>query len=279
MKKMNNEFDEPVYDEEKNSGGTKKKGKSLLFFLLGVMVTLVLVYCGTLLGQDVWKSGERIADVDVMEKNVTEASESQEEVETVKSIKIDTGIEVKTDINGDGVVERVYVKDYSSGDGGGTLVVAEFKSGKIVYTEIPGAWDSKLVSGDLNEDDKADIAVVQTAFGSNYGGGQVVVFHFEDSEWQQYPATLLKNDVLDIDVPENFSEGNLDVSTLGASIVKQDNKTLLRLIFDENILDEVVKCVDCSYQEDGWYIENARLVTNYYENNRNKELLNVEWYK
>ena len=139
MKKMNNEFDEPVYDEEKNSGGTKKKGKSILFFLLGVMVTLVLVYCGTLLGQDVWKSGESIADVDVMEKNVTEASESQEEVETAKPIKIDTGIEVKTDIDGDGIVERVYVVDHCYRDETETSVLAEFQSGKIVYTKIPGA--------------------------------------------------------------------------------------------------------------------------------------------
>lgn len=50
---------------------------------------------------------------------------------------------------------------------------------------------------------------------------------------------------------DNFSADNWNISSLGASIIREGNKTLLRLIFAEDMQNDIVKCLDASYTADG----------------------------
>lgn len=40
-------------------------------------------------------------------------------------------------------------------------------------------------------------------------------------------------------------------STFGAAIIEKDGKNMLRLILNEDIQNDVVKCIECSYRQDG----------------------------
>lgn len=187
---------------------------------------------------------------------------------------IDSGFEVRTDVNGDGKQDRVFIKDNISGDHAFTQLAVELHGeNDITFTDFEGYWSSYLVSGDLSGNGRADIVVMRISTGSTFGGGEVNVLHFEKNKWVEYPSLFIQNPEISIQQPENFEEDNFDVSCLGAAIIEKAGRTMLRLILNEDIMNDKVKCVDCSYQNDGWYIENIEVITNYYEQERDKELL------
>lgn len=66
---------------------------------------------------------------------------------------------------------------------------------------------------------------------------------------------------------------------MGATIVEKDNQMLLRLIAPEDLDNEMVRCIDCSLQKDGWYIEDVQVVAQYYTKDMERELLknNFVW--
>lgn len=48
---------------------------------------------------------------------------------------------------------------------------------------------------------------------------------------------------------------------------------MLRLIANEDMTKDTVKCIDCSYQEEGWYIEDLQIIKDYYAQEKDRELL------
>lgn len=187
----------------------------------------------------------------------------------LKEIPIDFGHEIKTDINGDGIKERVWVSD----NAGWTQILAEFENGDIFFTDFDDYWSSSLVSGDLNNDGAADIVLIRISIGSTYGGGNVTVLHGENKTWEFYPNTFIRNPSLDMEQPKSFAEEDFNGTCMGATILEKNGQKLLRLIMPEDMVNDVVKCVDCSYRENGWYIEDIQIVSDYYGQDKEKELL------
>ena len=190
-------------------------------------------------------------------------------------IPIDSGIEIRTDIDGDGKSERVYVRDNISGTYAFTQLSTELYSedDNTIFTDFEGYWSSYIISGDLSGNGVADIVLIRISTGSTYGGGVVSVLHLEDGKWIQYPSDFIENPAIKTEQPENFDEENYDVSCLGATIVEDLDGVRLRLILNEDIINDTVKCVDCTYQDNGWYIEDIEIIYNYYGEEKEKELL------
>ena len=189
-------------------------------------------------------------------------------------IPIDEGREVRTDVDGDGVVDRVYVLDTSSGSYYYTLVAADLSSGHfadIRYDE--DVYGSHLIVGDLSGNGIADVVVMKSSVGGSLRTGDVSVLHIVDGKWEEYPNTLIKNSSLDIEQPDNFSLDDWWVNWEGASIIEKDGKTLLRLIEVVSLPEDKFICFDCSYREDGWYIESAEMIYDYYSAGKDLELL------
>ena len=189
------------------------------------------------------------------------------------NIPIDSGFEIRTDLDGNGTNERVFIKDVVSGSNAFTQIATELPDRDIIFKDYPGYWSSYLVAGDLSGNGAADIVVVRISTGSMYGGGVATVLHFEDGEWREYQSTFIKNQSIDLEQPENFSEENRAVSCLGATIVEGENGAMLRLILNKDINQDLVTWIDCSYQEGGWYIEHIETVSNYYGDDKDVELL------
>lgn len=192
-------------------------------------------------------------------------------------IAIDEGLEVRTDVDGDGTIERVYVKDIVSGDYAFTQVTAVFGDGNIVFKNYDeDFYNSYIIVGDLTENDTADVVVMKYSRGSTFGGGDVSVLHMEKDEWEEYPCKFIKNLSLDMDQPDNFSIDNLGVSWLGATIIEKDKRNMLRLVMAVDMTQDIAMCIDCSYQDSGWYIESAELIQNYYSEGKSDELLKAK---
>lgn len=199
----------------------------------------------------------------------------------MKKISIDNGFLVRTDVDGDGKNERVYVKDNISGTRAFTQLSTELEPDNrfAVFVDFEGYWSSYIVSGDISGDGLADIVLVRISTGSTYGGGVVNVLHLEKDKWIQYPSEFIKNPAININQPENFREDNFDVSCLGAAIVKDETGAKLRLILNEDIINDTVKCIDCSLKNEGWYIENMEVISNYYKEEKEYELLKNNYFK
>lgn len=52
---------------------------------------------------------------------------------------------------------------------------------------------------------------------------------------------------------------------------------MLRLISCVDPLNDIVQCVDCSYRDDGWYIEDIQTVNDYWGNDKESELLGYSY--
>jgi len=243
------------------NGGRKKKG----ILLIGTACALVL-----LIGNMVHvQSGERVY--------------------AGSKVPVLRGIEVKTDIDGDGEEERVLVTDNVSGDYAFSQVLAEFNDGSISLVDYPDYWDSYLVTGDLSGNGTADIVLMRIATGSTYGGGEISVLHVQTAETGvpelvEYPSNFIQNPDLELkwvgwedytgeDIPDDeystaqpvsFGPENRDFCCMGAAIIEREGKTMLRLISFVDAWTESVKCIDCSYTADGWYIEDMQMIYNYW---------------
>ena len=77
--------------------------------------------------------------------------------------------------------------------------------------------------------------------------------------------------------PVDFNEDNFFITPLGGSIIEgNDGKKLLRIIFPEDLKNAIVRCIDCSYREEGWYIENVQIFSDFYGENDIFKLLNMD---
>lgn len=185
---------------------------------------------------------------------------------------IDYGIEVHVDINGDKKEERVWVTDNVSGDNAFTQISTQLKNGEIKFKDYPDYWSSYLVTGDLTGNGAADVVLMRIATGSTYGGGELSVLHIGENGWEEYTDNFIPNEKIQDIQPSSFK----DISCIGASVVEYREKCLLRIITMEDYTEGTVKCMDCSYTEDGWFIEQIELITDYYEGDKEAELLGIK---
>ncbi|MBP3609579.1 MAG: hypothetical protein J6J42_04500 [Lachnospiraceae bacterium] len=188
-------------------------------------------------------------------------------------IPICYGIEIRTDVDSNGTEERVYVKDCIGLDETYTQLVVQFSNGTKDFTNYSGYWNSYMVSGDLNADGVTEIVLFRSSVGSAYGLGEVNVLQIENQKWYEIPNVFIKNPDLQEEQPEDFIARQFGVSCVAATIVETDGRKLLRLIMDEDITEDVVKCIDCSWTEEGWYIENIQMIMDYYAEYKDMELL------
>lgn len=179
-----------------------------------------------------------------------------------QSVERDYGEQVRADIDGDGVVEVITVSDYHREAYASTTLRVTYKNGDSIWIEYPGWWSSYMVTGDLNGDGDAEIVLFKEYYGSNVGAGDVKVLYEEDGELKEYTAVLIQNPALKGRMPVSFHmHGDLPASCLGTNIIEKDGKTLLRLLYlgddyyDGTNTYDGIKYIDCSYTEEGWYIE------------------------
>ena len=191
-------------------------------------------------------------------------------------IAIDSGIELRTDVTGDGVPDRVRVFDDRSFLI--TTVSLSTKDGKYAWLDYDDEmWSgSNLVCGDLSGNGAADIVVMRISFGMHLTGEPSVLYVTEGEEpgslmWQRYPENFIHNPAIDMEQPDKFE----DIACLNATVIEENGRHLLRLIALDMVVfdDDTVQCIDCSWQGDGWYIEDMQTYTGYYSENQEDELL------
>lgn len=185
---------------------------------------------------------------------------------------IQYGIEIQADINGDQKHEKVSVMDNVNGNNAFTQISAQFGDGETVFKDYSGYWSSYIVSGDLTEDGIEDVVLMRFSIGSTYGGGEFSVLYMGEDGWKEYSHNFISNPLLEIEQPENFEQ----LACLGASIVPVNGHCRLRIITLEDMSKDTVKCIDCSYREGGWFIENIKIVEKYFELDKEAELLGIK---
>ena len=191
-------------------------------------------------------------------------------------IAIDSGIELRTDVTGDGVPDRVRVFD--DREFLITTVSLSTKDGGYAWLDYDDEmWSgSTLICGDLSGNGAADIVVMRISFGMHLTGEPSVLYVTEGEEpgslmWQRYPENFIHNPAIDMDQPDKFE----DIACLNATVIEENGRHLLRLIALDMVVfdDDTVQCIDCSWQGDGWYIEDMQTYTGYYTENQEDELL------
>lgn len=133
-------------------------------------------------------------------------------------------------------------------------------------------YGSTITTGDLSEDGKADVLWDRYIFGSNYGAVTISILHLEDTGWVEYPNNFIYNPNIDLEQPDGFGGQEMYI---GATLFEKDGKTMVRFISlcEDNINGDTMKCTEVSYRKDGWYIEDVRLIDNYYRDGKGDELL------
>lgn len=194
------------------------------------------------------------------------------------SISVDSGIEARTDLNGDGKEDRVRTIDVRSGDAAFTQIIANVNGVDVAMKDYNGYYASTVVTGDLSGNGKADVVSVRAVTGSNYGAVEVSILHLEGTNWVEYPYNFIHNPDISIEQPTSFEAEaswlNGDLYIEGATIFEEKGKTLVRfiqLLPEEG--DETVNVIDASYREDGWYIERIQTVSYFYSGDRFRYIL------
>lgn len=188
-------------------------------------------------------------------------------------VPIAFGIELKADVDGDSQSDRIYVKDQVGSADVHTQLIVQFANGESDFVTYSDYWNSYLVSGDLDGDGASDIVIMRGACGNGYGLGYVNVLHIVNGQWEEYPSVFIKNQSIELEQPDDFSQKQLGNTYVAATIIKEDDKTILRLILNEDIGNDIVSCIDCSWNGAGWYIEDIQKITDYYSQYRDLDLL------
>lgn len=199
-------------------------------------------------------------------------------------IAIDCGIELRTDVTGDGLPDQVRVFDNNDVlITSVTLDTADGQQAQFDYDEELWAA-SYLISGDLSGNRAADIVLMRVSFGSHLTGQVSVLYVSEESGvfiWKEYPEVFIRNPAIDMEQPETFEE----LECLGATVIEEGGRQYLRLValdmeyFAESMGDDdQVLCIDCSWHSDGWFIEDIQTVPGYYSENREDEILKNNIY-
>ncbi len=194
------------------------------------------------------------------------------------SVSVDSGIEARTDLNGDGKEDRVRTIDVRSGDAAFTQIIADVNGVDVAMKDYDGHYASTVVTGDLSGNGKADVVSVRGVTGSNYGAVEVSILHLEGTKWVEYPYNFIHNPDISMEQPVSFEAEeswlNGDLYIEGATIFLENGKTMVRfiqLLPEED--DETVNVIDASYRENGWYIENIQTVSGFYSGDRARHIL------
>lgn len=201
-----------------------------------------------------------------------------------KKIAIDSGYEVRTDVDGDGETDRVLVSDNNMDgwDSVETYLSVRLSSSESTLITYPERWFSHVVTGDLSGNGAADIILVKIAWGGMHDTGDVTVLHVETDETGkpelvEYPRNFIRNPNLepkwvgaweDYLYPEDmgiFAEQPVVMNGdfFGATIIEKDGKTMLRVIELVDGETNSGRCIDCSYTTEGWYIEDMQMIYEY----------------
>ena len=181
------------------------------------------------------------------------------------TLPVDYGIDLKADFDGDGKEDRIVVIDSMMGDYFHTQLNTWFSNGTWNQKVYEGAFSSYAVVGDLSGNGQADVLLLRYDTDNPFGAVNISVLRYEEGNLAEYPSQIAESQDI-----SDFAESFL----IGATIVEKQNKNYLRLIIPVDIInEETVKCMDLSWQKDGWRVEQSRLITNYYTDGYHHSLL------
>lgn len=201
-------------------------------------------------------------------------------------IEIDSGIELRTDVTGDGMPDRIQV--YDDNQSLVTSVLLQTADGRETFLRYDDEmWASSyMISGDLSGNGAADIVVMRVGNGMQGTGIPDVLYAAAEGEkilWKEYPRNFLHNPGISMEQPDSFDDG---AGWLGVTVIEKEGRHYLRLTaIDEKYFIEsgtgdvdTVQCIDCSWQGNGWYIEEMQIVPGYYSQGKMEELLKNNIY-
>lgn len=185
------------------------------------------------------------------------------------AISIDFGIESRTDLNGDGKEDRVRVIDRR--DVGLTTIIANVNGIDVAIKDYRGYCESTVTTGDLTGNGKADVLLKRATRGTDSGTVNISILHLENTGWVEYPYNFIHNPDIDLEQPDTFD----DEVYLGATLFEKDGKTMVRFISfrDNDKSQNTVKCTEVSYREDGWYIEDVKIISDFFSGDEYEKLL------
>lgn len=270
-----------------------RKHKKILFII--TLVVIMLMGCGNSEGDNSADTIDDPAKMPEMVENMPETTQdsnlvtvsylpetTQEtdngEAVSAGKIGIDFGIESRTDLNGDGKEDRVRVLDVRSGDVEYTQIVANVDGVDVASKDYDGHYTGgELTTGDLSGNGRADVLLKRGVFGSNYGAIEISILHLEDEGWVEYPYNFIPNPDIPLRCPVSFEPDESWMNGdyyVGATLFEKDGMTMVRfIILDYEEYDEdIVRVIEASWQEEGWYIENVEVVDNYYTDDKYVDL-------
>ena len=209
------------------------------------------------------------------QESQTIASDTSEEKDP-SSMFINSETEISADLDGDGENDKVRVENYGDIDDlakDGTRLIANVNGADVAIKDYETyVYGSTITTGDLSGDGKADVLWDRYIFGSNFGAVTISILHLEDTGWVEYPNNFIYNPNIDLEQPDGFGGQEMYI---GATLFEKDGKTMVRFIslLEDNINGDTMKCTEVSYRKDGWYIEDVRLIDNYYRDGKGDELL------
>ena len=185
------------------------------------------------------------------------------------AVPIDFGIESRTDLNGDGKEDRVRVIDRR--DVGLTTIIANVNGIDVAIKDYRGYCESTVTTGDLTGNGKADVLLKRATRGTDSGTVNISILHLENTGWVEYPYNFIHNPDIDLEQPDTFD----DEVYLGVTLFEKDGKVMVRFIsFQDNDKSQnTVKCTEASYCEDGWYIEDIKMISDFFSGDKYERLL------
>ena len=185
------------------------------------------------------------------------------------AIPIDFGVESRTDLNGDGKEDRVRVIDRR--DVGLTTIIANVNGIDVAIKDYRGYCESTVTTGDLTGNGKADVLLKRATRGTDSGTVNISILHLENTGWMEYSYNFIHNPDIDLEQPDTFD----DEVYLGVTLFEKDGKVMVRFIsFQDNDKSQnTVKCTEASYCEDGWYIEDIKMIPDFFSGDKYERLL------
>ena len=139
--------------------------------------------------------------------------------------------EISVDLDGDGKEDKVRVEDNGDSDDlakDGTRLIANVNGVDTAIKDYEGyVYSSRITTGDLSGDGKADVLLKRYIFGSNYGATEIYILHLEDSGWVEYPYNFIHNPNIDLEQPDKFGDVEYwwDIeSYIGATLFEKRRK-------------------------------------------------------
>ena len=140
---------------------------------------------------------------------------------------------------------------------------------ELDFIEVYG--ESTVTTGDLTGNGKADVLLKRATRGTDSGTVNISILHLENTGWVEYPYNFIHNPDIDLEQPDTFD----DEVYLGVTLFEKDGKVMVRFIsFQDNDKSQnTVKCTEASYCEDGWYIEDIKMISDFFSGDKYERLL------